>query len=63
MASTSFSRSTRQASSMDFECKPGDEACLVEREKEVLAIYRKFHQANHHKMIPIPVCEIPAELK
>ncbi|GAB5475839.1 MAG: NAD(+) synthase [Maribacter sp.] len=32
------------------------------REKEVFAIFRKFNTANHHKMIPIPVCEIPKEL-
>lgn len=32
------------------------------REKEVFAIFRKFNSANHHKMIPIPVCEIPKEL-
>ncbi len=33
------------------------------REKEVFAIYTKLHQANQHKMNPIPVCEIPEELK
>ena len=41
----------------------GDESKLTPREKEVLAIYRKLHKANHHKMVPIPVCEIPKELK
>lgn len=29
------------------------------REKEVFEILKKFHLANHHKMIPIPICEIP----
>lgn len=33
------------------------------REKEVFRIYRKFNSANRHKMIPIPVCEIPERLK
>ena len=29
------------------------------REKEVFRIYLNFNSANRHKMIPIPVCEIP----
>ncbi len=33
------------------------------RQKEVLSIYKKFNKANRHKMEPIPVCEIPSELK
>ena len=33
------------------------------REKEVLDIYLKRHNANKHKVEPIPVCEIPNELK
>jgi NAD+ synthase len=37
----------------------GDESSLSDRQKDVLRIYRKFHQANKHKMIPIPVCVIP----
>lgn len=36
---------------------------FVGREKEVFAIYKKFNSANLHKMIPIPVCEIPEDLK
>ncbi len=36
---------------------------LNPREKEVLAIYRDYNQANRHKMLPIPVCKIPDELK
>ncbi len=34
-----------------------------EREKVVMEIYTQRHRANKHKMDPIPVCEIPAELK
>ncbi len=33
------------------------------RELEVFTIYTKLHKANLHKMNPIPVCEIPEELK
>jgi len=33
------------------------------REAEVMAIYLKFNTANKHKMLPIPVCEIPTEFK
>lgn len=32
---------------------------LSDRQKEVLKIYRRFNRANQHKMMPIPVCEIP----
>ena len=41
----------------------GDEQSLSIRQKEVLAIYRKFHQQNKHKMEPIPVCLVPKDLK
>ena len=33
------------------------------REKEVFSIFNRFNSANKHKMIPIPVCEIPIALK
>ena len=45
---------------MTFE---GEDDNLTNRQREVLTIYRSFHRANRHKMIPIPVCEIPKELK
>lgn len=45
---------------MEFK---GDESGLTEREKEVLEIYQRFHNANKHKMNPIPVCLIPDNLK
>jgi NAD+ synthase len=40
-------------------------ACAFEdsREKEVWEIYLRRNRANQHKMNPIPVCEIPSELK
>lgn len=37
----------------------GDASQLSDREKQVLEIFNGFHAANRHKMIPIPVCEIP----
>ncbi len=33
------------------------------REKKVMEIYKRFNTANQHKMKPIPVCEIPTNLK
>ncbi len=33
------------------------------REKQVFEIYLRFNRANQHKMLPIPVCEIPESLK
>ena len=36
---------------------------LTSRQREVLAIYRRFHTANRHKMEPIPVVRIPDALR
>ena len=33
------------------------------REKDVLNIYLRLNKVNQHKMLPIPVCEIPSQLK
>lgn len=33
------------------------------RQQEVFKIYKRYNTANKHKMIPIPICEIPIELK
>ena len=41
----------------------GDESKLDARQKEVLKIFRSFNNANKHKMLPIPLCLIPMELK
>ena len=35
----------------------------TERQKKVMKIYLKRNRANKHKMIPIPVCDIPKELE
>jgi NAD+ synthase len=48
---------------MRFNETNGDETLLDPRQKDVLAIYRRFHQTNRHKMEPIPVCRIPENLK
>ncbi|WP_242092824.1 NAD(+) synthase [Aestuariivivens sediminicola] len=32
------------------------------REKEVFKIYKEYNGANKHKMVPIPVCNIPEQL-
>lgn len=45
---------------MEFE---GDENLLSKRQKEVLRIYRTRHRQNLHKIVPIPICVIPSELK
>ncbi|MBC9798044.1 NAD(+) synthase [Sinomicrobium weinanense] len=49
------------AMKMDEEGKKPED--LEGRPREVLEIYRRLNRANKHKMVPIPVCEIPAELK
>ena len=36
---------------------------FVDREKEVYQIYLSFYNRNRHKMVPIPVCEIPPNLR
>lgn len=33
------------------------------REKEVFDIYKRFNTNNQHKMLPIPICKIPLNLK
>lgn len=48
---------------MDFIADNGDPSSLTGRKKEVFEIYSRLHKANLHKMIPIPVCEIPSDLK
>ena len=36
---------------------------LNERQQEVLAIYKRMNGANQHKINPIPVCEIPDDIR
>ena len=44
---------------MCFLEQGGDPETLQARQKDVSAIYKKFHNTNRHKMLPIPVCRIP----
>ena len=48
---------------MAFIADAGDASALTPRQRDVLAIYTKFNQINQHKMLPIPVCRIPAHIK
>lgn len=41
----------------------GDEKSLTARQTEVLHIFRRLNKINQHKMLPIPVCQIPEDLK
>jgi len=41
----------------------GDAAALDNRQREVLAIYKRLNTANQHKMEAIPVCTIPDALR
>ncbi len=49
------------AMQMDDEGKTIDD--FSDRQKEVFSIYKRFNSANKHKMIPIPICEVPDLLK
>ena len=47
-----------------LEDEKGKTAAAFEgRQQQVFTIYKNYNNANKHKMEPIPVCEIPAELK
>ena len=48
---------------MRYETGSKDKGWPDDRQKEVLKIYKQFHIANEHKMLPIPVCKIPKSLK
>ncbi|PCJ97466.1 MAG: NAD(+) synthase [Flavobacteriaceae bacterium] len=48
---------------MKMEAEGSNPNDFTAREKEVFLIYRRFNSSNKHKMISIPVCDIPNELK
>lgn len=48
---------------MKFLNDPSEFSNLNPRQEKVLDIYNKFHKANNHKMLAIPICIIPEELK
>src|SRR6056297_2974265 len=49
------------AMEMDNKGKTADD--FSDRKKEIFTIYKTYNTANKHKMVPIPICEIPAALK
>ncbi|UJH68217.1 NAD(+) synthase [Allomuricauda sp. SCSIO 65647] len=49
------------AMKMDDEGKSAGD--FTGRQQEVFSIYKKLNRANKHKMVPIPICEIPNSLK
>ena len=48
---------------LDLSNTKQGQASLTDRQKQVLEIYNKRHNANLHKMVEIPRCIIPPELK
>ncbi len=52
---------------LEWAMQKNDEGKTAEdfsgREKEVFIIFKQLNSANQHKMLPIPVCEIPEALK
>ena len=48
---------------LEWAMKNNQTKNLSKRQQEVIEIYNKFHVANKHKMMAIPVCNIPDDLK
>ena len=48
---------------LEWAMKNNQTKNLSKRQQEVIEIYNKFHTANKHKMMAIPVCNIPDNLK
>ncbi|WP_445382866.1 NAD(+) synthase [Robiginitalea sp. IMCC43444] len=48
---------------MDMDSKGRTIDDFSGREQEVFRIYKRYNTVNRHKMLPIPVCEIPSDLK
>lgn len=46
---------------MNMQEKGKNSADFSDRDKEVFKIYTRLNSINQHKMLPIPVCEIPKE--
>ena len=47
----------------EYGVNPESEVFTSDRQREVWNIYLQRHRANTHKMNPIPVCQLPQELK
>lgn len=52
---------------LEWAMKMDDKGKKVEdfegRKKEVFKIFKRYNTANKHKMIPIPICEIPKDYR
>ncbi len=48
---------------MEMDDAGKDISDFSDREQEVFTIYKRFNTANKHKMVPIPICEVPETLK
>ncbi|HMC02277.1 MAG TPA: NAD(+) synthase [Flavobacteriaceae bacterium] len=48
---------------MKMDDKGKTENDFTGRQQEVFKIYKRFNTVNKHKMVPIPVCEIPDNLR
>ena len=48
---------------LEWAMKNKETKNFSKRQQEVIEIYNKFHAANKHKMMAIPVCNIPDNLK
>lgn len=48
---------------MEYLLANKDEKVLEGRQAEVMTLYKRLNRINQHKMVPIPVCEIPASLR
>lgn len=48
------------AMKMDYEGKTFND--FTGRELDVFKIYKRYNNANKHKMVPIPICNIPKEM-
>ncbi|MDX1334103.1 MAG: NAD(+) synthase, partial [Robiginitalea sp.] len=48
---------------MDMDSQGKMESDFEGRKREVFKIYKRLNTVNRHKMLPIPVCEIPENLK
>jgi len=48
---------------MEYLRTKQDESSLEGRQAEVMTLYKRLHRINQHKMVPIPVCEIPDRLR
>lgn len=48
---------------MQMKDKGKTESDFDGRQKQVFQIFMRYNRSNTHKMIPIPICEIPKDLK